>query len=78
MTPQQKARRLLNQFYNAAPMFVKLRSDACMEYALQCSLICVRETIQGLSDLIQEYDIEQDIEGKISYWIDVENEINKI
>lgn len=67
MTPKEKAKYLINDFYD-----IKAESlDYGMEWqmAQQCALITVNEILNNLEDHTGE---------DIKYWQEVKNEINKL
>ena len=70
MTPEEKAKELVEMFY-------KLKDDSgsfishTRDEAKQCALICVDEIIQLIGVMKQGNLI-------ISYWLDVKQEITKL
>ena len=74
MEAKQKAKELVNKYYNSLPQWVNTND------AKQCALIAVDEILElGLHDVGNYKDFKGiPCEWYISYWKEVEQEIKKL
>lgn len=77
MTPKEKAKELIDKFYNHT-FNVEKDTEDNFESAKQCALVTIDEMLQIQS--ITMYPVIEDnyIYGHIDYWQKVKQELNKL
>jgi len=70
MTPQEKAKELLNRFQNEVGMF--------SEHAKNCALICADEILQESPSKMYWQTYDDETPSAITFWHEVKQEIKKL
>jgi hypothetical protein len=79
MTPEEKAKKLLESFENAKSCKMSDYSKIYTPTARVCALICVNEIELYRKQIENEYDEDlYHAYGKEEYWNKVKQEINKL
>ena len=79
MTPQEKAKELVDKFYQQAPLEdIKFYSNDVM--AKDCALIAVDEIIKNNLEYLRDAGLHNDVALNIdlSFWQDVKHKIEKL
>ena len=77
MTPQEKAKMLIEKMYNAKDPFRQY--PMCFDTAKQCALIAVEEIKKAHPIIPLTYMLESEaIDAAIEYWNEVKSEIEKL
>lgn len=77
MTPQEKAKELVNKMFNCDKLTPEESMAMLYPHAKQCALIAVDEIIKALDDDIYIQG-ETDINSFINSWKEVKHEIEKL
>ena len=74
MTPKEKAKELVDKFYNI-DSDSEMYDDFTMKifYAQRCALICVDEVLKEILSTPNVYELDT-----YYYWIKIKQEINKL
>lgn len=75
MTPEEKAKALINKF-TFAPIYFTTYEDGAKMNAKQCALIAVEHILQELDHL--PFDDQDFGTSKMKYWQEVKQEIEKL
>lgn len=75
MTPEQKAKQLVDKFHKYVWRRIHLRDEGQeLEYAKECARICVDEILEGLTI----GNFATSFVGALEYWQSVKEEIKKV
>jgi hypothetical protein len=75
MTPNEKAKELIKEFFKVHPQFIIESGDKCLKEAKQYVLIHIKQTILMLEFMVIEDPKNKNILKRLNFYDKVESEI---